>query len=100
MSDFSLGPLPFHDGSCRDTGAKYRGKQRQRQRAPDDDGDNGGDSDDDVGDVGGGGGDDGDGDDLDFFVQRQLRSQRIVTDDTLSSKFVNHDHGRAPHVRR
>lgn len=92
MSDFSLGPLPFHDGSCRDTGAKYRGKQRQRQRAPDDD---------DVGDVGGGGGDDdGDGDDLDFFVQRQLRSQRIVTDDTLSSKFVNHDHGRAPHVRR
>lgn len=89
MSDFSLGPLPFHDEPCRDTGARYRGGQRQC--ASDGDGD--------VGDVdddgGGGGGNDG----LNFFVQLQPRSQRIVTADRLSPKFTNHDHDRAPRVQ-
>lgn len=92
MSDFSLGPLPFHDGLCRDAGAEYRGELKRQCAADDDDDDDGGG--DDVGDVDGG----GDGS-LNFFAQRQLRSQRIVTADTLSSKFANDDHGRAPHVQ-
>lgn len=106
MSDFSLGPLPFHDGSCRVAGAKYRG-ERQPRAPDDDDNDNdgdddgsGGDGDDDVGDVGNDGdGDDDEDDGHNFFVQRQLRSQRIVTADTLSSKYASHVHGRAPRVQ-